>query len=294
MSKPEPQAFDRFYSSADGLRLHYLEWRGPDDGAGARAPVVCLPGLARSAEDFRALAGTLARGGRRVLALDYRGRGESQWDPDFSHYSLEVEQEDIARMFRDAGVAEAAIVGTSRGGLHAMLLAQARPGCVRAAVLNDIGPEISLDGLLAIKRYVGRLPPLASMEDALGLMRLSAGAIFSSLTQEQWRDFARQTFMEKGGKVVPRYDPALSHTLDEVAPGYAPPQHWTAFAALARKPLLTLRGESSNILTPQILQEMSRRAPTMEIHVVPGQGHPPLLLDAETIACVAGFLARCG
>lgn len=294
MSNSEPQEFSRFFSSADGLRLHCIEWRPQGAGAGARAPVVCLPGLTRSAEDFRALAETLAKSGRRVLALDYRGRGESQWDTDHSHYTLDVEQDDILRMLADAGVEEAAIVGTSRGGLHAMLLAQERPEIVRAAVLNDIGPEIGLSGLLSIKRYVGRLPPLASMADAIGLMRLTAGSAFSSLTLEQWRSFAGQTFASKDGRVVLRYDPALSHTLDEVAPGYRPPEYWGAFAALAQNPVLTLRGENSDILTSQILQQMAERAPTMQVHVVPGQGHPPLLLDEETISQVVAFLSQHG
>lgn len=292
MSKSDPRDLSRFFSSADGLRLHYIEWRAQGEGAEAGAPIVCLPGLTRSAEDFRTLAETLAKSGRRVLALDHRGRGESQWDTDYSHYTLDVEQDDILRMLGDAGVETAAIVGTSRGGLHAMLLAQARPEIVRAAVLNDIGPEITLSALLNIKRYVGRLPALASMEDAIGLMRLTAGSTFSNLTLEQWRSFARQTFTPKDGRVVLRYDPALSHTFDEVAQGAKPPEYWAAFAALARRPVLTLRGENSDILTPQILQQMAERAPGMQIHVVAGQGHPPLLLDEETISRVAAFLSQ--
>jgi pimeloyl-ACP methyl ester carboxylesterase len=282
----------RFFTSADGLRLHYIDWRAQGNGPEAGAPILCLPGLTRSAEDFRVLADALANRGRRVLALDYRGRGDSQWDADYCHYTLEVEQGDILRMLVDAGVDEAAIVGTSRGGLHAMLLAQARPEIVRAAALNDIGPRINLAGLLNIKRYVGRLPALASMEDAVGLMRLAAGASFSNLSVDEWRSYARQTFALQDGRVVLRYDPALSHTLDEVAPDRRPPEYWPGFAALAHKPLLTLRGENSDILTPDILREMAERAPSMEAFIVPGQGHPPLLLDAATISHVVAFLLR--
>jgi pimeloyl-ACP methyl ester carboxylesterase len=288
----QSQELRRFFSSADGLRLHYIDWRAQGSGAETGAPVLCLPGLTRSAEDFRALAEALAKKGRRVLALDYRGRGDSQWDADYSHYRLDVEQGDILRMLGDAGVGEAAIVGTSRGGLHAMLLAQARPEIVRAAVLNDIGPRIALPGLLNIKRYVGRLPALASMEEAVGLMRLAAGATFSNLSLDDWRSYARQTFAVEEGRVVLRYDPALSHSLDDVAPDRSPPEYWPGFDALAQKPLLTLRGENSDILTPDILREMAERAPAMDVLVVPGQGHPPLLLDAETIAHVVAFLLR--
>lgn len=292
MTECAAEAEDRFFLSTDGLRLHYLEWRGASDES--RAPVVCLAGLTRSAEDFRPLAGALAAQGRRVLALDCRGRGESQWDPDYSHYTLDVEQNDILRLLDEAGIAQADFVGTSRGGLQTMLLAQARPGLVGAAVLNDIGPTINLEGLLAIKRYVGRLPPLNSIEDAIGLMRLTAGASFSNMTMEQWRIFARQSFAQKDGKVVLRYDPALSHTLDEVQPGWTPIEYWDGFLALAKGPLLTLRGENSDILTAEILAEMAERAPKMEVHIVPGQGHPALLLDGETISRVAEFFALHG
>jgi len=292
MNKSAPLAEDRYFLSADGLRLHYLEWRGA--GHESRTPVVCLAGLTRSSEDFRALAGALAAQGRRVLALDCRGRGESQWDPDYSHYTLDVERNDILRLLHETGVAQADFIGTSRGGLHTMLLAQARPGLVRAAVLNDVGPQINLDGLLGIKRYVGRLPPLNSIEDAIGLMRLSAGATFSSMTMEQWRIFAQQSFTQKEGKVVLRYDPALSHTLDDMRPDWTPIEYWDAFLALTQGPLLTLRGENSDILTPEILAEMAARAPAMEIHIVPGQGHPALLLDDETIARILRFFALHG
>ncbi len=290
MTQPNSEPYKRFLISADGLRLRYLDYPGASVGA----PVVCLPGLTRSADDFARLAEALARDGRRVLALDYRGRGESQWDPDWTHYSLDVEEDDISRALADAGVESAVFIGTSRGGLHTMRLAQSRPGLVRAAVLNDIGPSINLSGLLAIKRYVGSLPPLASMADAVGLMRLTAGATFSALSPEEWEIYASQTFVLKDGRVALRYDPALAHTLDDVAPDMEPYDFWEPFEALARGPVLVLRGENSELLTPEILARMARKAPGMEQHTVAGQGHAPLLLDAPTIGRVVEFVRRVG
>ncbi len=290
MTRAPEEPVSRFLRSADGLRLHYHDYAPCGDETGA--PILCLPGLARNALDFQMLAGALAHSGRRVAALDYRGRGLSDWDPDWSHYSIEVEQDDILRAAADAGIDRAAIVGTSRGGLHAMRLAVARPELVAAAVLNDIGPQINLAGLLVIKRYVGRLPPLSSIEDAVALMRASAGAAFSEVTMDQWRVFARQTFVEKDGKVELLYDPDLSHTLDDVEPGKEPEADWEGFDALAQKPLLTLRGENSEILTPDILARMAARAPRMRQHIVPGQAHPPLLLDTPTISLVVEFLTQ--
>jgi pimeloyl-ACP methyl ester carboxylesterase len=290
MTQNDISPHSRFYRAADGLRLHYLDYPGGSGGA----PVVCVPGLTRPADDFARLASALASEGRRVLALDYRGRGESQWDADWTHYDLDVEQDDILCALADAGVSSAVFVGTSRGGLHTMRLAQSQPGLVRAGVLNDIGPSINLSGLLGIKRYVGKPPPLGSMADAVALMRFTAGSTFSSVSPEEWEIYARHTFVVKDGRIALRYDPALAHTLDDVAPDMVPYDFWEAFEALARGPVLILRGENSDILTPEILARMAERAPTMEQHIVAGQGHAPLLLDAPTIGRVMEFVRRFG
>jgi pimeloyl-ACP methyl ester carboxylesterase len=290
MSQPDRQRASRFIEAPDGLRLHYLDYPAQ---AAERAPLVCLPGLARPAEDFDFLARALAGEGRRVLALDYRGRGRSQWDADWRNYVLDIEQADILAVLADAGVAGAVFVGTSRGGIHAMRLALARPGLVLAAVLNDIGPKLGLTGLLRIKRYVGRLPPLASMADAIGLMRLTAGASFSNVSADEWETYAGHTFAETNGKVVLRYDPELSHTLDTVAPDMEPPDFWPEFAALARVPVLGVRGANSDILLAETFDEMARRHPDFEAFTVEGQGHAPLLLDPPTISRIVAFTRRC-
>jgi pimeloyl-ACP methyl ester carboxylesterase len=278
----------RYLEAGDGLRLHYLDFPQP----GADLPVVCLPGLSRPAEDFETLAARLNAEGLRVLALDYRGRGDSQWDADWTHYDLDVEQDDILLVLEQEGVSTAAFVGTSRGGIHTMRLALHRPGLVRAAVLNDIGPEINLSGLIRIKRYVGKLPPLASMKDAIGLTRFTAGPDFVGVGPEDWERYARRTFVETPQGVVLRYDPALSHTLDEVKPEMEPLDYWREFEALAKVPVLTLRGANSDILSPDILERMKSAAPAMRTHIVDGQGHAPLLMDEATLSRVADFIRR--
>lgn len=276
----------RTLEARDGLSLHYLDFPAP----GSASAVVGLPGLTRPAEDFETLAASLNAAGRRVLALDYRGRGELQWDPDWRHYDFDVEEDDILRVLAQEGVSTAIFVGTSRGGLHTMRLARRQPGLIRAAVLNDIGPEINLSGLLRIKRYVGKLPPLASMKDAIGLTRFAAGADFLGVDPGDWERYARRSFVETPEGVVLRYDPALSHTLDAVAPDMEPLDYWEDFRALAQHPFLVLRGAKSDILTPEILGRMKSAAPAMLTHIVEGQGHAPLLMDKATIACVADFI----
>jgi pimeloyl-ACP methyl ester carboxylesterase len=278
----------RHLEAHDGLRLHYLDF----PAGGSASAVVCLPGLTRPAEDFEALAERLNADGPRVLALDYRGRGESQWDPDWTHYDLDVEEDDILRVLAQEGVSTAVFIGTSRGGIHTMRLALRRPGLVRAAVLNDVGPEINLSGLLRLKSYVGKLPPLVSINDAIGLTRLTVGSHFTAVSPEQWERYARRSFVETPKGVVLRYDPALSHTLDEATPEMEPLDYWKDFEALAQRPCLILRGANSDILTPEILERMKIAAPAMEAHIVAGQGHAPLLMDETTIDRVADFIRR--
>lgn len=283
----------RFIRAADGLRLHYLDYPAPAGAQRELLPVVCLPGLARSADDFDRVAKALQAEGRRVLALDYRGRGRSEWDQDWRRYDFNVEQADIATQLADAGVAQAVFIGTSRGGLHTMRIAARRPGVVRGAALNDIGPKIEHAGLLRIKRYVGKLPPIPSMREAIALMRMTAGVDFSGVSAKEWEDYARLTFVEKDGKVLLRYDPELSHTLDAVEPDVTPEEHWDDFDALSNVPLLAIRGSNSDILSPEVFDEMARRAPRLEQALVEGQGHAPLLLDQPTISRIAAFIRKC-
>ncbi len=283
MSSIRP-AESRFVVSADGLRLHYLDYPAP---AATRLPLVCLPGLARTADDFWRVAD--AAPDRRVLALDYRGRGRSDWDTDWRRYDLDVEQADILGVLAEAGVSEAVFLGTSRGGLHTMRLAKARPALVRAAILNDIGPKVEKDGLLRIKRYVGKMPPLSRLSEAIALMRMTAAPQFVGVGAEEWEIYARQTFVEKDGRIELRYDPALNHTLDGVTEDAEFEEFWEPFAALAKVPILALRGETSDILSVEVFDEMAR-APLLERHTVPGQGHAPLLLDAPTLDRIMVFL----
>jgi pimeloyl-ACP methyl ester carboxylesterase len=284
-----PPIQSRFLPARDGLRLHYHDYPRPD---ATRLPLVCLPGLARCADDFGLVAAAAQNAGRRVLALDYRGRGRSEWDKDWRNYDLDVEQEDIFTILEDAGVSRAVFLGTSRGGLHTMRIAVARPEVVRAAILNDIGPRIEKTGLLRIKRYVGKLPPLARMSEAVALMRMSAAPEFPGVSAQEWETYARQTFKESDGRVELRYDPELTHALDDVAPDKEPEEFWEQFAALARVPILAIRGETSDILSVETLEEMARRAQGLECFTVSGQGHAPLLLDRPTIARISSFLER--
>lgn len=291
MNKSIAHRESRFIVAADGPRLHYADYGPPKSGL---APVVCLAGLTRSSEDFDRLARALAAEGRRVLALDYRGRGLSDRDEDWTHYSLDIEEADILATLAAAGVTNAVFVGTSRGGIHIMRLAAKRPDLIRAVALNDIGPVIDVAGLLRIKSYVGRMPPIPSMPIALAALKLVAGAQFTNVAQDEWEAFARATFVETNGKLELRYDPELAHTFDDVEPDSEPVLFTEEWGALAPFPILAIRGSNSDLLSQETFEKMRDGHPLLEALTVEGQGHAPLLLDAPTIAAIVDFVRRRG
>jgi pimeloyl-ACP methyl ester carboxylesterase len=282
----------RFLTAADGLRLHYVDY--VPAARSEATPVVCLPGLTRSAEDFERLAEALAATGRRVLALDYRGRGLSDRDPDWRRYSLDVEEADISATLAAAGVERAVFVGTSRGGIHVMRFAARRPEILRAAVVNDIGPVVDAGGLRRIKSYVGRLPTVGSLPIALAALKLVAGPQFTALSHDEWEAFARATFAEANGRLELRYDPELAHVLDEIGPESGPLLFTEEWKAMAPIPTLVIRGGNSDLLSPETFDAMAEGHPLLERLTVEGQGHAPLLLDAPTIGVIVEFVERRG
>ncbi|MBX6328829.1 MAG: alpha/beta hydrolase [Pseudolabrys sp.] len=282
-----------FVSAPDGLRLHARCY----GRAESRAPaVVCLPGLARTAEDFEPLARALAADparARRVIALDYRGRGLSDYDRDPRNYTLDTELADLDAVMIALGAMPAVLVGTSRGGILAMLLALLRPTALAGAVLNDIGPVIELKGLIRIKHYVGRLPQPKTLEEGADILRRLFSAQFPRLTREDWLAAARRGFREEKGMLVPSYDVRLARTLSGIAPERPLPTLWKEFDALARVPLMVVRGENSDILSAETVAEMARRKPGLEVLTVPEQGHAPLLAEDDVIARIVDFVSRC-
>jgi pimeloyl-ACP methyl ester carboxylesterase len=281
-----------FVSAPDGLRLHVRAYGTP----GARRPVVCLPGLARTTDDFDALATTLASDPQRpryVLAVDYRGRGESDYDANPDNYNIGTEVADLLAVLTALEIEPAVFVGTSRGGILAMMLATVRPAAIAGVVLNDIGPVIETKGLIRIKSYLGRLPQPKSLQDAADILRHLFGAQFTGLSADDWMTFANRTFKEKNGALAPRYDPKLANALAGIDMERPLPTLWKEFDALAAVPVMVIRGANSDLLSEQTVAEMQARRAHIDVLVVPGQGHAPLLAERDVIASVAEFVARC-
>ena len=281
---------DLFVSAQDGLSLHALEF---GSRASVRTPVMCLPGFSRTAEDFRTLAEALAREDRRVLALDSRGRGRSQFDSDPNNYSLAVELADLISVLTALEAMPAILIGSSRGGLLAMLLAAQRPTMLAGALLNDIGPVIETKGLLRIKGYLGKLPTSRSFAEGAEILRKLSEDQFPKLTEADWLTAARRTWREDGNALVLTYDPRLADAFAAFSPDAAPPPIWEQFDALAHVPLMVVRGANSDILSTQTVAAMRERRGSIESLEVPDQGHTPLLAEPDVIARIAAFVASC-
>jgi pimeloyl-ACP methyl ester carboxylesterase len=296
MTAPAPSTTDTSYSTfvtaPDGLRLH-ARCYGRTSAPGT--PVVCLPGLARTFADFDVLATALSRDGphpRRVIALDYRGRGLSQFDRDPANYSLPVELADVLAVATALETLPAIFIGTSRGGILTMLLAAVRPTAIAAAILNDIGPVIEPQGLMRIKSYVGKLPRPRTFEEGGDILRRLFHSQFPRLGPDDWLAAAHRMFKEENGRLVTTYDPKLATTLKGMNLEQPIPPLWKEFDALANVPVMVVRGANSDILSASTVAQMKARHPALETLEVPDQGHAPLLAEPAMIAELLTFVSR--
>lgn len=265
----------------------------PGDGP----PVVCLPGLARTLDDFEPLAAHLAApegGARRVISISSRGRGLSDRDPDPSRYQVKQESADALAVLDTLGVNRAAFIGTSRGGLLTMMIAALKPEIVAAAVLNDIGPQIELEGLIRIQRMLASAALPETFEQGAKWIRMANGDRFPALGAGDWARWARRAWRSVDGRLEPACDPALSETLRGLDLTKPVPSVWPLFDALKGPPLMVVRGELSDLFSEAQLGRMVERRPDAVVWRVAGQGHAPLLDDAPTMDAIASFLAAKG
>ncbi|MBZ9681588.1 MULTISPECIES: alpha/beta fold hydrolase [unclassified Mesorhizobium] len=287
-----PGFSDFFYAAPDGLRLHARVY---GEANSAHWPVVCLPGLTRNARDFHELAlylSTRSALARKVIAFDYRGRGQSAYDPDVSHYNVGVEAGDILAGLTALGIEQAAFIGTSRGGLIIHVLGAMQPAALKAIVLNDIGPVIEPAGLAYIRAYLDPTPRPKSRAKTVDALRDTHGGDFPALASADWERMASALYRQTDQGLMPDFDPRLVETLAALDLSKKLPDLWAQFEALAVMPMLVIRGASSRLLSVETLEEMKKRHPNLEGITVEGQGHAPFLETGSLPVAVAAFLDR--
>ena len=227
-----------------------------------------------------------------MLALDYRGHGQSQYDRNPNNYTIRVALADLSAVLAALEITSAIFVGTSFGGVLAMMLAVLPPIAVAGVLLNDIGPIMEPRGLMRIKSYVGKLPIARNFEEGAEILRWLFKAQFTKLAPQDWVAFAQRTWREGHGTLVPSHDPKLARALGGLSLERLP-RLWDQFDALARIPVMVIRGANSDMLARSTLNEMLGRRDQLEVVVVPDQGHAPLLTEAKVIRQVAAFVASC-
>lgn len=277
-------------ATPDGPKVYARDYAA--EGTARRLAVLCLHGLTRNSADFEAVALRIAALGRRVIAIDARGRGLSDNDPDPTRYRPDTYVGDGLLVLDALGIARAVFLGTSMGGIMTMLAAAIAPGRVAAAILNDIGPELDPAGIARIASYVGKSRPFSSWQETIAAVKAAQGALFPGGDDDFWRVFARRVARERpDGRVEFAYDPAIAQAF-AAAPAAPPPSMVPLFQALSAVPILLVRGALSDLLSPAGVATMKRIKPDMEFVEVPGVGHAPTLEEPQAWHAIADFLSR--
>jgi pimeloyl-ACP methyl ester carboxylesterase len=276
---------DVFYDSHD-LRVKLYA----RDYGGSGMPVICMHGLSRNSADFEWLAAHLAPH-YRVVVVDQRGRGKSGWDTETANYSPALYVQDMFKLMGDLGIARAALIGTSMGGIMAMIMGMIAPQAVIGMVINDVGPEIDVAGLERIKSYVGKSPAIRSWADAAARAKQTNDVAFPDYTDEDWLAFARRTYhVDDAGVPISSYDPGISAAFDPNGPVVAPPDMWGIWETLKDIPLLGVRGGLSDLLSEATFGRMLETHPGMHAVTVANRGHAPMLDEPEAVSAIDAFL----
>ncbi|WP_416877133.1 alpha/beta fold hydrolase [Litorimonas sp.] len=284
MTKPY---HDIFYKSPDGLTLYARDY---DDGAG-KPVILAMHGLTRNSADFHELALHL-RNRFRVVAVDQRGRGRSDYDADSSQYRPDIYCADMFHLLEYLDLKEVISIGTSMGGLMTMIMASQKPEIFRAAIINDIGPEIAPEGLKRIKGYVGVSRDFASWDEAAEAIKIQQSPdVFPLYTTQDWMAFAKRVCKQTLERRIEfAYDPALANPFKEDDTVSAPVDMWPFFTGLKSIPVLTFRGERSDILSAETLEKMAQLHPDFTAVTIPDIGHAPILTEPESLVAIDSFL----
>ena len=280
------------FSARDGARLYARRYASQ---VPSRRALLCLPGLVGNSAQFDRLARTIAQSpadARDVYTLDLRGRGQSELGPSGNAPSLLTESEDVLDFMTMAGLRQAAVLGTGHGGQLGIVMAVLRPSAVGAIIFNDSGPEFEMEGLVRLMGQIANVPVPASWADAQLMLKHLQGRQYPRLTGDEWLELAKSNYLEHDGKPARSYDRAIAMSYSLTRGTAFRQAMWPQFEAMAHVPALVLRGELSDVISLATVDRMREIHPQLEALKIPGQGHPPLLRDGQSIGAVEGFLAR--
>jgi pimeloyl-ACP methyl ester carboxylesterase len=282
---------ERIVPTVDGLALYARDYAPLAPVTGL--PVICLHGLTRNSRDFEVIAPRIAALGRRVIAADMRGRGKSANDPDPAHYVPTVYAQDVVSLLDKLEIPQAVFIGTSMGGIITMVVAMTAPARVAVSVLNDVGPKIDIEGLKRIGSYVGQTRPVANWDAASAVVKQTNGVAFPARADDDafWLAFAKRVFRARDdGQLELDYDPHIALAFADVE--HAPPADLTPlFQALVSKPMLSVRGALSDLLSAHGVAEMRTLKPDLMTVEVPDIGHAPMLDEPAAWDALLDFLA---
>jgi pimeloyl-ACP methyl ester carboxylesterase len=281
-----PRWEDRYWTSREGLKLYYRDYAGPAD----RPPLLMLHGLTRNSRDFENVAARYA-GDWRVLAVDFRGRGMSEWDPSSARYVPPTYAGDVLQLLDELGINEAVFLGTSLGGLVTMIIATVAPQRIAGVLLNDVGPELSSVGLDRIKTYVGKPIVFGDWDAAVAELRGRHNEVHPAYREDQWWTYTRRVCRKTDRGIEFDYDMKIAEPFEAGNTGEVP-DGWPYYRALAGRPVLVLRGEYSDLLSDPVAERMATEIPDVEIVTVPGVGHAPDLDEPEAVAAIDRLLER--
>ena len=283
---------DIWYTSADGLRLYARDYAHGQKRVQASPTILCMHGLTRNSADFEDICSALA-GRYRLIAADQRGRGLSAYDDDADNYNPLVYIEDMFLLLEKLDLSEIILMGTSMGGIMAMIMAARKPGLIKALIINDIGPEVGARGLDRLKEYVGKSVPVKTWDDAARLSAEINGIAFPDANDDYWRKFAKRTYREdRDGFPVLAYDPKIAVPLNDSNSDSAAPNLWPVFDQICDMPMLLIRGEHSDILEPDCVEKMKQKNTELQVSVIPKVGHAPMLSEPLAQTAIERFLSR--
>lgn len=283
---------DIYFTGYNGVRLYAREYPGDP----AKRPLLCLPTITENSRSFEPLAEKLAnheRGSRTVYSLDFRGRGFSENDPNWKNYSPLIEMSDLINFMSLKCLHQPTILASGWSGIITMTLATLHRTMLGPVILNDTGPKLETNGLIRVQAFIGRLPTPSSWRKAAEQIKELNKNHFTDLTNEDWLRLAHQQYNEFEGHPQTAYDPNLEKSLMMADVTEGAPLMWDQFAAMSHIPILAIRGENSDVLSKQTLEEMFYRHQNLQIFTVAKEGHTPRLDDDLSIERIRLFLDKC-